>query len=176
MQYFGQHLTVLSVTGRIFEVEFSYFFQNSYYDSSYPFSGSLLDNDGFTFIKTQDNIEQCVLMGFYKEPQNTILILERGYIYNGSRKTAQTYDHEYTKPANIYYSYNKLLHYKKINDPNYQSWFSPLFGIITQGISNKTLLLASQKTEFSELGDKDKDWDLIFLIGQSLFECSGLEN
>lgn len=127
---------VLSVTGGIYEVKFSYLFQNGYYNSNYPFSGSLLDKDGFTLIKTQDNIEQCVLMGFYKEPQNTILILERGHIYNGSQKTAQTYD--------------------QLNDPNYQSGFSPLFGIITQGISNKTLLLASQKTEFSELGDRDK--------------------
>ena len=127
---------VLSVTGGIYEVKFSYLFQNGYYNSNYPFSGSLLDKDGFTLIKTQDNIEQCVLMGFYKEPQNTIWILERGHIYNGSQKTAQTYD--------------------QLNDPNYQSWFSPLFGIITQGISNKTLLLASQKTEFSELGDRDK--------------------
>ena len=136
MQYFGLHLMVLSVTGRIFEIEFSYLFQNGYYDPNYPFSGSLLDNDGFILIKTQDNIEQCLLMGFYKEPQNSILILERGHIYNGSQKSAQTYD--------------------QINDPNYQSWFSPLFGIITQGNSNKTLLLASQKTEFSELGDRDK--------------------
>ena len=136
MQYFGQHLTVLSVTGRIFDGRILILLSKKLLRLNYPFSGSLFDNDGFTFIKTQDNIEQCVLMGFYKEPQNTILILERGYIYNGSQETAQTYD--------------------QINDPNYQSWFSPLFGIITQGISNRILLLASQKTEFSELGDKDK--------------------
>ena len=46
--------------------------------------------------------------------------------------------------------------FPQISQDVYQSWFSPLFGIITQGISNETLLLASQKTEFSELGDKDK--------------------
>ena len=79
-----------------------------------------------------------MLLGFYKEPRNTILILERGQIYKRSQKTALTYD--------------------QINDPYYQSSYSPLSGIITQGTSNN----ASQKNYFSELGVDDKAWDLNF--------------
>ena len=119
-------------------LNFKIYFKFGYRDSNYPFYGSLVAEDEFKLLKTQENIKQCVLLGFYKEPRNTILILERGQIYKGSQKTALTYD--------------------QINDPYYQSSYSPLSGIITQGTSNN----ASQKNYFSELGVDDKAWDLNF--------------
>ena len=94
-----------------------------------------VETDGFTLLKLPKNIKQCIKLGYYQEPENSILILP-----SIGRNLNQSYDpSEYVETEYV-----------------------PPYGIITQGASNFTLKLPSQvgpknlNYETYELGDKDK--------------------
>ena len=62
----------------------------------YPYLRPFVETDGFTLSKSPKKIEQCIKLGYYQEPGNSILILpSRGRNLNESRDWPEDYSPPY---------------------------------------------------------------------------------